>query len=104
MPRFSPLKRGMTWKWMWKTVCPAGGAVELGDLHAVRLHLLDQGAGQALDHGHDLDQVLRLDLEQVARLGVLGNHQGMPVGLREQIEEGEHVLVFVDLSRELRRE
>ncbi|MNP13071.1 hypothetical protein D3C76_1053370 [compost metagenome] len=76
---------------------PGRRAVELGDLHAVRLQFVDQHSGQLLHREGHLAQAVRVDLQQVARLRLLRDHQGMAEGLREQVEEGEHVVVLVQL-------
>ncbi|MCY1550591.1 hypothetical protein D9M68_868580 [compost metagenome] len=76
---------------------PRRRAIELRDLHAVRQQFLDEYAGELLHHAHHLAQLVRIDIEHVPRRRVLRDHQRMPVGLREQVEEGEHVVVLVEL-------
>ena len=76
---------------------PGRRAVELGDLHAVGRQLGDDRPGQLLNHAHHLAQRFAVDIEDVARRRTLGDHQRMAEGLREQIEKGQYVVVFVEL-------
>jgi len=74
---------------------PRRRTIELRHLHAVRLQLVDDHAGEPLHHRHHLAQRLGVHVEQVAGGGALGDHQRMAEGLWKQVEEGEHIFVLV---------
>ena len=73
-----------------------GGAVELLDQHAFGAHRLLDLRRELLHHRHQSGERVRLDVEQIARL-LLGDDQCVAFRARHDVEEGERVLVLVDL-------
>ena len=80
----------MTWKWRWNTTCPPAPSLNCWIVTPSRAEGRLRRLG---DHLHRLDQLgehVRLDVEDVARLG-LRDHERMAVAARHDVHEGEHV-------------
>jgi hypothetical protein len=74
----------------------AGRLVELLDGDAVGMEHLHRGFGDLLCDLHDMGEVVGVDVEQIAGRH-LGHDQGVAGRTRHDVEEGERLVVFVDL-------
>ncbi|MNG07907.1 hypothetical protein D3C84_912320 [compost metagenome] len=76
---------------------PGHSTIELRDLNPVRLQFVHDDPRQALHGRHHRAQDGGLDLEDISRLGGFGDDQDMAARLRKEIQEGQHIGVFVNL-------
>jgi hypothetical protein len=51
-----------------------------------------------MHHGHQFAERVGVDIEDVACLSLLGDHQSMADGLRKDIKEGQNLVVLVQLE------
>ena len=72
-------------------------AIVLRHDNAIRVQRLDDGGGQLLYRSEKRAQLLRREIGQVARGDVLRDDEAVALALREDIHEGEDIVVLEDL-------
>ena len=87
----------MMWTCRWIDGLAGGGAVELGDDDAVALQRFHHGFRQFLDGSEIGAEAVGGEFEQVAGGGVLRDDEAVALALRENVHEGEDVVVLEDL-------
>ena len=75
---------------------PSRSTIELYNLHAVRLELVQDDARKLLHSRHHRSKDCRLDIKNISSLALFWNNKDVTKRLRKNIQKGQHIGIFVN--------